>query len=64
MNLITFTKDKVFTRLMKLTKGRSSKRISLLHQQHNKSLRMSVANIDAADEETVYSITSEDGNQT
>ena len=63
VNLIKFAKDKVFTRLIKLTKGKSSKRIALLHQRHSNSLRMSFANIEATDEDTVYSILSEDGNR-
>ena len=47
--LVKFNRDKCFERVMKLTKGKSSKRLSVIHDRHRGSLSLSFDAVESND---------------
>ena len=61
VNLLKFSRDMSFSRLIKLTKGALTQRMKTIHDRHLSSKKLCYAAIKETDQENVYSIQSEDG---
>ena len=60
VNLLKFSRDKTFGRLIKLTKGKSTQRKRMLHERHLASMKLPF-NYVTLKEDDSYNIKSEDG---
>ena len=55
-----FAKDKGFERLIKLEKGKLSKRIKMIKARHRTSLKLSLDNVHTTEQESVWRVESDD----
>ena len=60
VNLQKYTRDKTFERVIKLTKGKSTHRLKLIHDRHNKSKALTMDNIERVDD-SKWRVNSTDG---
>ena len=60
VNLQKYTRDKTFERVIKLTKGKSTHRLKLIHDRHNKSKALTIDNIEQVDD-LKWRVNSKDG---
>jgi hypothetical protein len=62
--LMKFAKDKGFERLIKLEKGKLSKRIKMIMVRHRTSLKLSLDNVQETKQESVWIVNSKDATNT
>ena len=60
-HLLKYSRDKCFERIIKLAKGKSSKRINMIHGRHRQSLELSFNRISSTESSTVWKIQSSEG---
>ena len=58
---LDFLRDKIFKRIIKLTKGKPTCRLQMIHDRHNKSLNMSLNLVEPTEEEGKFIVRSEVG---
>ncbi len=63
INLLKYTRDKMFERLIKLTKGKSTHKLKNIQDRHNKSKALAIDRIQCVDD-SKWLIESEDGYNT
>ena len=54
INLIKFNRDKIFQRLIKLTKGKNTHKLKLIFQRHKASLNLSASSVTKKDDHWLY----------
>lgn len=62
-NLLKYTRDKLFERLIKLTKGKSTNKLKTIQDRHNNSKGLTIDSVQCVDE-LKWLIKSEDGSNT
>ena len=60
LNLLKYVRDKTFDRLIKLTKGKVTSRLSVIHERHLRSLTLPTASFKAEEDDT-WEVLGEDG---
>ena len=63
VNLMKYTRDKLFERLIKLTKGKSTSKLKLIQDRHNRSKVLSFDNVQSIDD-SKWLVKSETGSDT
>ena len=61
LNLTKFTRDKVFERICKLTKGKNSSRIKRIHSSHQASFLINFSHVQKTEQNGKWMVKSEDG---
>lgn len=60
LNLLKYVRDKTFDRLIKLTKGKVTSRLSVIHERHIRSLTLPTASVKVEEDDT-WEVLGEDG---
>ena len=63
VNLMKFARDKLFDRVIKVTKGKNTLRVKMIQNRHTKSVQMSVSDVESKSEST-WLVKSENGTNT
>jgi hypothetical protein len=64
VNLMKYAHDKLFDRVIKFTKGKSTRRQKLIHNRHCKSRQLSISSIECTPDMSKCLVKSEDGTNT
>ncbi|CAH3020775.1 unnamed protein product [Porites evermanni] len=60
LNLLKYVRDKTFDRLIKLTKGKVTSRLSVIHERHLRSLTLPTASVEVEEDDT-WEVLGQDG---
>ena len=60
LNLLKYVRDKTFDRLIKLTKGKVTSRLSVIHERHLRSLTLPTASVKVEEDDT-WEVLGQDG---
>ena len=60
LNLLKYVRDKTFDRLIKVTKGKSTNRVNMIHDRHLRSLSLPVESVNC-EEDDAWTVLGEDG---
>lgn len=61
LNLLKYIRDKSFQRVIKLLKGKSTHKLNIIHDRHNKSQALTVDNVECIEDGSKLLVKGEDG---
>lgn len=61
INLLKYVRDKSFERVIRITKGKNTHKLNVIHDRHNKSKEMNIDDVECIDDGLKWVVKNEDG---